>query len=127
MRDRQGREMMGKTDRLVIVGDGEFAEIACEYFSHDSTYEVAGFSVERDYWKKQELFGRPVVPFDEIEQHFSPREHRAFVAVTYTQLNRVRTRLYHETRSKGYVLASYVSPRAFVWGNAEIGDNCFVF
>jgi hypothetical protein len=27
--------------KLLIVGDGEFAEIACEYFTHDSDYEVA--------------------------------------------------------------------------------------
>lgn len=118
---------MGKQEKLVIVGDGEFAEIACEYFTHDSAYEVVGFSVERPYWKKQELFGRPVVPFDEIEQHFAPAEHKAFVAVTYTQLNRVRTRLYRETRGRGYTLASYVSSHAFVWHNVKIGENCFVF
>ena len=34
---------MGKQEKLVIVGDGEFAEIACEYFTHDSPYEVVGF------------------------------------------------------------------------------------
>ena len=38
---------MGK--KLVIVGDGEFAEIAYEYFTYDSELEVAGFVVEKDY------------------------------------------------------------------------------
>ncbi len=118
---------MGKTEKLVIVGDGEFAEIACEYFTQDSRYEVVGFSVERPYWKQRQLFGRPVVPFDEMEQHFSPAEHSAFVAVTYTQLNRVRARLYREARGKGYRLATYISSRAFVWGNVEVGENCFLF
>jgi hypothetical protein len=36
----------------------------------------------------------PVVPFEEIELNFNPDQHKAFVAVTYTQLNRVRARLY---------------------------------
>ena len=33
--------------KIVIVGDGEFAEIACEYFTHDSPHEVVAFAVER--------------------------------------------------------------------------------
>lgn len=114
-------------DQLVIVGDGEFAEIAYEYFTHDSPHTVAGFTVERPCLTKSELFGLPVVPFDEVEQHFEPSRYRSFVAVTYTQLNRVRARLYRETKAKGYRPISYVSSRAFVWHNAVIGENCFIF
>jgi sugar O-acyltransferase (sialic acid O-acetyltransferase NeuD family) len=113
--------------KLVIVGDGEFAEIAYEYFTHDSPYTVAGFTVERPYLTKSELFGLPVVPFEEVERHFDPSTHQSFVAVTYTQLNRVRARLYQAAKQKGYVPASYVSSRAFVWRNATIGENCFIF
>lgn len=113
--------------RLLIIGDGEFAEIACEYFTHDSDYEVAGFAVERAYLKKDRLFDRPVVAFEDVEQVFPPDEHDAFVAIPYTQLNRVRTRLCAAARAKGYALATYVSSAAFVWRNVEIGENCFIF
>jgi len=112
---------------LVIVGAGEFAEIACEYFSHDSPYEVAGFAVERPYLKETALCGYPVVPLDEIESHFPPSTHSAFVAVTFTKLNRIRARLYGEVKAKGYDLAPYVSSNAFVWRSAKIGENVFVF
>ena len=50
-----------------------------------------------------------------------------FVAVSSTQLNRLRTRLYRTVKEKGYTCASYVSSRAFVWHNVEIGENCFIF
>jgi sugar O-acyltransferase (sialic acid O-acetyltransferase NeuD family) len=113
--------------RLVIVGAGEFAEIAYEYFTHDSPYQVVGFSVERDFIKATELCGLPVVPFDEIEARFPSDQHAAFVAVTYTQLNRVRARLYGEAKRKGYICATYVSSRAFVWHTASLGENVFVF
>src|SRR5437660_11974171 len=95
--------------KLVIVGDGEFAEIASEYFTHDSPYTVAGFAVERPYLTKSDLFGLPVVPFEDVERHFDPSTYQSFVAVTYTQLNRVRARLYHAAKLKGYTPASYVS------------------
>lgn len=118
---------MEKKHKLIIIGDGETAEIAYEYFTHDSSFEVVGFAVESAYKKRDEFFDLPVVAFEEIEKHFSPAEHQAFAAISYTQLNRVRARIFQAVKAKGYRCASYVSSRAFVWHNVEIGENCFIF
>ena len=118
---------MDESQKLIIVGEGEFAEIAYEYFTYDSPYEVVAFSVENDYLKKKTLFGLPIVSFEQLEHLYDPTLHRVFVAVTYTKLNRVRTRLYKEVKKKGFAPASYVSSKSFVWRNVEIGDNCFIF
>jgi len=112
--------------KVVIIGDGETAELAFEYFTHDSPHEVHAFCVERAYKKKESLFELPVVSFEEIERLYPPSEFQAFVAVSYTQLNRVRSRLYRVAKSKGYSLVNYVSSKAFVWHNVELGDNCFI-
>jgi sugar O-acyltransferase (sialic acid O-acetyltransferase NeuD family) len=116
-----------KQEKLIIVGDGETAQIAYEYFTYDSPYEVVAFSVEKDYLKNHELFSLPVVTFEDLENEFDPTHYKVYVAISYTQLNRIRTRLYHEVKRKGFTLASYVSSKAFVWRNVEIGENCFVF
>jgi sugar O-acyltransferase (sialic acid O-acetyltransferase NeuD family) len=118
---------MTRPKDLVIVGDSAFAEVAYEYFTHDSPYRVVGFSVERAYLRRQALFGLPVVPFEEVEAAFDPTTHSAFVAVIYTQMNRLRARLYRAVKAKGYAPASYVSSRAFVWRNAALGEHCFIF
>ncbi|HKY26626.1 MAG TPA: acetyltransferase [Pyrinomonadaceae bacterium] len=118
--------MLERSEKIVIVGDGETAELAYEYFTHDSPHEVVAFSVEREYAKKDSLFGLPVVHFEEIERDYDPASHAAFVAVSYTQLNRVRARLYDKAKRKGYRFTSYVSSRAFVWHNVQIGENCFI-
>jgi sugar O-acyltransferase (sialic acid O-acetyltransferase NeuD family) len=114
-------------EKLVIVGAGETAEIAYEYFTYDSPFEVVAFSVERNFLKEKDLFGLPVVPFEEVEQLYSPKRYKIFVAISYTQLNRIRTRLYNEVKRKGFIAASYISTKAFVWRNVEIGENCFIF
>ena len=101
-------------EKIVIVGDGETAELAYEYFTHDSPHEVVAFAVEREYRQKEELFGLPVVDFEGLEGRYPPAEFKAFVAVSYNQLNRVRARLFRETKRKGYACLSYVSSRAFV-------------
>jgi sugar O-acyltransferase (sialic acid O-acetyltransferase NeuD family) len=112
---------------VVIVGDSAFAQIAYEYFVYDAGRDVVAFSVESSFRKRDELFGKPIVPFENLERVFSPNTHDVFVAITYTGLNRLRRRLFDETRRKGYRFATYVSSRAFVWRNVTIGENCFVF
>jgi len=112
---------------LVLVGAGEFAQIACEYFQHDSDYDVLAFSVEREYLTQPMLAERPVVPYEALEQHYPPEEVDLFVAIPASQLNRLRRRFYLDAKRRGYRLASYVSSRAFVWRNAVVGENCFIF
>ena len=116
-----------KTKNLVIVGDSAFAEIAYEYFMHDSEYEVVAFAIEREYLKRDALFGLPVVAWEDLEQRYPPAAHSFYAALVYTQMNRLRTRLYQATKAKGYAPASYVSSRAFVWRNVELGEHCFIF
>ncbi|BCA29883.1 acetyltransferase [Metapseudomonas otitidis] len=118
---------MQKNKKLIIVGAGEFAMIAYEYFTHDSEYEVVAFSVENEFIKDSSLYDKPIVPFESIQEHYPPSETEVFVAVPASQLNRLRTRLYSEAKTKGYVCATYISSRAFVWHNSKIGDNCFIF
>jgi sugar O-acyltransferase (sialic acid O-acetyltransferase NeuD family) len=116
-----------KDRKLVIVGDSAFAEVACEYFDHDSRYDVAAFAVEQAYLKRTELLGRPIVALETLQDHYPREMHDVYVAIVYTQLNRLRTRLMRTAKSAGYTLASYISPRAFVWHNVQFGEHCFVF
>jgi sugar O-acyltransferase (sialic acid O-acetyltransferase NeuD family) len=112
---------------LVIIGAGEFAQIACEYFQHDSDYEVVAFSVEREYLTRFSLAERPIVAYESLSERYPPSEAEVFVAIPASQLNRLRTRFYQDAKGKGYRFATYVSSRAFVWRNAEVGENSFIF
>lgn len=113
--------------KLIIVGDSAFAEIAYEYFTYDSDYEVVAFSVESQYITKNELMGLPVLAFEEIQDFFEPHDYFVYVAIVYTSLNRLRTRLADEAKNKGFKLASYISSNSFVWKNVDVGDHCFIF
>jgi UDP-3-O-[3-hydroxymyristoyl] glucosamine N-acyltransferase len=68
-----------------------------------------------------------VVPFERLSELYDPAIHDVYVAVVYTQLNRLRARLAQAAKLKGYQLASYVSSRAFVWRNVTLGEHCFIF
>src|SRR6185369_5562134 len=52
--------------------------------------------------------------------------HDLFVALGYSHLNEVRKQKYLAARAMGYRLPSYVSPRATVLNDGQIGEACFV-
>ena len=112
--------------KLVIFGAENFAAISHYYFTHDSEYTVAGFTVDRDYVLEEAFQGLPVVPFDEVDRHFPPAEYDMFVAVGIRELNRFRARKVDEAQRKGYRLASYLSSRAIVPPGLSLGPNTMV-
>jgi sugar O-acyltransferase (sialic acid O-acetyltransferase NeuD family) len=116
-----------KNKKLVIFGTGETADIAYEYFKHDSAYDVIAFTVEAAYKKEDQLYGLPVISFDSLEEKYPPSEVEVFVAISYTKLNRIRAKCFNMVKAKGYKCASYISSKAFVWHNAVIGENCMIF
>lgn len=118
---------MNKEKKLVVVGCGEFGEIAYEYFTFDSPYEVVAFAVEEKYRSGDALFNLPIVTVEEMETMYPPQDYEVFVAITYVKLNRERKRVYKICKDKGYVCASYISSHAFVWHNVQIGENTFIF
>ena len=114
------------SEKIVIIGAGETAMLAYEYFTHDSKNTIACFVVDTEHKQADELNGLPLTTIDEIEVNYPPNEYRAFVAISSGQLNRKRADMYHRIKKMGYSFASYISSRAFIWNNVEIGENCFI-
>ena len=110
---------------IVIYGSGILAELAHYYFTHDSSYRVAGFCLDREYMEEDTFLQLPVVPFDEVEKVFAPGNHAFFVAIGYSELNRVREKKCMDAKAKGYALASYISSSA-VNNASKTGENCLV-
>ena len=118
---------MSGAGKLVIVGDRVFAEVAHEHFEVDSDYEVVAFSVEQEHVRGGSFRGLPMIPFERLHEELDPASHSVFAAITYGQLNRLRTRLVDSAAARGFRLASYVSSRALVWRDVSLGPHCFVF
>lgn len=112
--------------KVVIFGAGKIADEAFFYLTNDSEHEVVAFTVDGAHQVKKEMFGRPVLPFEEIVDRHPPDDFKMFVAVGYQDLNRFRARKYTEAKAKGYALISYVSSKASNFGKVELGENCFV-
>jgi len=115
---------MGK---VIIFGRRDFASLAHFYLKHDSPHEVVAFSVSASYMPDPPVFeGLPVVPFEEVEQRYSPVEYAFFAPMSHRKMNRLREAIYQQIKAKGYRLISYISSRATVFPGTPIGENCFI-
>jgi sugar O-acyltransferase (sialic acid O-acetyltransferase NeuD family) len=113
-------------NKLVIFGTGEIAQMAHYYFSNDSNYSVAGFTVDAEFLTQGIFCGLPAVPFEEVQGVFPTSEFEMFVAVSYRQLNALRAKKVQEASDKGYRIAKYVSSHATILTSEPIGPNCFI-
>lgn len=112
--------------KLIIFGTGELAQLAHFYFSHDSDYDVIGFTLDSSYINSPTYLGLPLIPFEEIEERYSPNAYKMFIAIGYSRLNQNRIDKYNQAKAKGYFLASYVSSKSTFWPGLVVGENTFI-
>lgn len=112
--------------KVVIFGVLDTAELAHFYLTHDSEHEVVAFCLSRDYLKETEFRGLPVVAFEDVQDIYPPGEFKFFAPMTAKNMNKNREMIYNQAKAKGYELISYISSKATVFPEAQIGDNCFI-
>ena len=77
---------MAKKD-IVIFGTGEIAELAHYYMVNDSDFNIVAFTADREYIESTTFLDKPLIPFENIEKHFSPDKFGMHVALSYSKLN----------------------------------------
>ena len=118
--------MVKKNRNLIIVGTGTFAEFIYKHFEKNANYNVVAFSVEKKFISTNTLHGKPVVPFENIEHLYPTINTDVFVAIGFANMNRVRADYITKAKSKGYKLASYISPNATYFTEEPLEENCFI-
>lgn len=112
--------------KVVLFGNGQVSEVAWFYLKNDSDHEVVAFTVDEAYITDAKKLNLPVVPFEKIEEVYSPEQYQMLVMISYSKVNKLRAEKYYEAKRKGYKLISYINSRATVWPGLEIGDNTFI-
>lgn len=111
---------------LILFGTGRIAEVIYYYAKEECNFNVVAFTVDSAFMEGNTFCNLPVIPFENINQHYPPENYDMFVALGYQDLNKLRTSKYKEALKKGYHLVSIVSPAANVPKNVIFGINCFI-
>lgn len=115
-------------EKIIIFGVSKISHVMYTAIKDDieTNLQVCGFCVDEQYYNEKELFGLPVVKFEEVERIFNPNEYKMLVAIGYHKMNRVREEKCAEAKAKGYKLVSYISSNADVASTATVGENCMI-
>jgi sugar O-acyltransferase (sialic acid O-acetyltransferase NeuD family) len=103
--------------KIVVFGINDLAELAWFYMDN-----LEAFTVNKEYLTQNKFHELPVVPFEELEQHYPPSDYYLFAPVTD---NKLREKIYNEGIKKGYEFTSYISPNCTNYASS-IGKNCFI-
>jgi sugar O-acyltransferase (sialic acid O-acetyltransferase NeuD family) len=112
---------------VVIFGTGTFAEMAAVYLNRDSPRDVLAFTVDGQYANAHRFHGLPLIAFDELLESHPPDRVDLLVAIGYSQVNGIRQSVYERCGDLGYGFVTYVSSKACVMSDEDIGENTFIF
>lgn len=112
---------------VVIFGNLLSASLAWYCLIHDSSHTVAGFTVDSAYIAATQFEGLPLVPFEALEAHYPPADYRLLIPMGYQHINGIRRTRYEQAKQRGYAFANYVSSRASVWPDLDIGENVLIY
>jgi sugar O-acyltransferase (sialic acid O-acetyltransferase NeuD family) len=111
---------------LLIFGIGQMAEVASFFFTEHTQREIVGYVADSEFISESSFLGKPILATEEIDKRFPSADHDLFIAVGYGQGNLPRSEKFSFFTRLGYNLPSYVSPKATVFSDLSIGQNCFI-
>lgn len=117
---------MEKTKKAILFGTSGQAEVMDYLLTVDSEYEVVAFTSTSDYIDTNEIYNKPLVPFETIEKTHPPQEYEMHIAIGYNDRNKTRNKFYNQAKAKGYKLLTYISSKCTNYAK-KVGDNCFIF
>ena len=125
-------------DNVVIIGMTQFSEWVCQSINKEGCAHVVAFSAEKKYCTVSSFMGLPVIPIEELANHFDKRKTKLLVTVGYKKMNQVRERIFEEVKERGWSHYTYVStssivdhsaviePGAIIMPSAYIGPNVHI-
>jgi sugar O-acyltransferase (sialic acid O-acetyltransferase NeuD family) len=113
-------------NEIVIFGTGEFAQEIFLYIEKFSKLKVVAFTIHKEFIKEEKLYEKPIIPFEEIENNYSPNKVSMIICVGFSKMNKKREKIFLEVKNKNYKLENFIHPSNYVWDELEIGENCII-
>lgn len=109
--------------KVIIYGNGKIARIIYHYVK--KKFDVVAFTVDTEFIdpSDSEIGSLPLVPFENIQDAYSPKQHKMLICVGYVKMNIVREAKYLEAKAKGYEFVNYIHPSVEMHDSNEIGEN----
>jgi sugar O-acyltransferase (sialic acid O-acetyltransferase NeuD family) len=115
-----------QSERIVIYGNGSIARLLHSYPEFGE--QVVGFTVDSEFLDdgREEFCGKPMVPFESVQDTFPPDNTKIIVAVGFVEMNNIRQQKSEEARAKGYAFTRFIHKSVEQKNGIEIGENVII-
>tara|TARA_R110002167_G_scaffold348055_1_gene559217 strand:- start:5940 stop:6599 length:660 start_codon:yes stop_codon:yes gene_type:complete len=113
--------------KVIIFGTGEIAEVAHIYLEHDSAHDIVAFTLDEEFKNIDEFRKLPVVSFESLPKVYPADQYKLFIPISFRGLNQHRANKFKQAKALGYEMISFISTKAQIMPETDIGENCFIF
>lgn len=110
---------------IVIYGDSDFAERIYLYIKLEKEINVLAFTNSRNFKTRDVICGLPVIPFEELDNILKGKNFKILIAVGYSSMNKLRSKIHAECVNAGFSIATYISKTAILYSN-DIGEGTII-
>ena len=111
---------------IIIFGIGKISDVVSYFIENFTEYKIIAYTADKQYINLNNFRGKPIIPFETLENNYPPSDFYIFVALGYQDLNRIREQKCNEAKNKGYKLFSYIGNTPGISNDLIYKENCFV-
>ncbi len=109
--------------RLVIVGNGCYAQRMKCYLDASLCDSVCAFAVDLQFRESMFLNGIEVLAFDEMRQKYSGDDIRLIMGIGYNEMGKGRRQIFEQCKEWGYSFDNYIHPSAIIAPDVVLGEG----
>lgn len=110
---------------IIIFGAGQFADVLKVYIEQDTNDNVVGYTVDKSYCSRSEHNGKPLVPWEELEESFPPEDVKVLGPISYRGMNSFRMKRFLNGKKRGYNFYSFIHSSVSNY-SSRIGENVII-
>ena len=110
-------------NKIIVYGNTTLSRMIFYDAAFSDRFEIAAFASDAKYMDGPEFCGLPQVDFARIEQVYPPDCYDMIAVIGGYSNMRDRALHYQKAKAKGYLLRNYISPRADITPEVEMGEN----
>lgn len=110
----------------MIFGTGSITEEIIAFVERYDLYEIIAYTLDKAFIKDSKYHGKPVYPFEELEDHVDIKDVYVFVAISWIQkMNKYKKEKFLNLKERGFRFANLISPKCSIYSK-DIGEGNWI-
>lgn len=111
---------------IILCGIGIMAHYVTKVIEKYSLFNIVSYTADEKFIHGNEFLGKPLVPFETVENIFPPRQYSMLLLIGYKRM-RDREKMFLRAKKKGYCLPNCIAGNVNYFDDLIMGENNIIF